>query len=285
MEDKKNKEEKKLINSAKLQEKSSFNDKAKPMEEPGKNPKPAEDDFALKTDEETIPEPVKTPISDPVKTRPEPRLNIKPKPAPVDEPESDLKPMDKIESEHNFKNKPKTELNSEVRPVNPIKPDEALEKPVGLAQAQPTQEPEIQEDKSKKALPLDPNMTPLDKKQLEKAAKKTLHELGDSSSGSKKLTIVIIILLLLSILALAGFWAYSKNLIPGLGVPAEPAPTTSPVMESPMPSPEAKDDMTQELLNQSSSDEVSSIEQDLNNTDLSNIDQELTDIQQELETP
>jgi cytoskeletal protein RodZ len=62
---------------------------------------------------------------------------------------------------------------------------------------------------------------------------------------------------------------------------ATPTPTPAPIAS---PAPE-EDQETESLNQQGSSDEIDSIESDLNNTNLNNLDKELTNIESELNAP
>jgi len=91
-----------------------------------------------------------------------------------------------------------------------------------------------------------------------------------------KLWFIPVVLALVAIIALGGLWAVNKGL---LTLKPSPSPT-------PMASPSAElDEDTTALEEQGTTDEISEIEADLNATDLSDIDQELTDIESELSSP
>ena len=87
-----------------------------------------------------------------------------------------------------------------------------------------------------------------------------------------------VILAILSMIIVVGLWTVNQGFF---SPKATPTPTPMP---SPTPETET-DSQTDALEEQGTSDEIGAIETDLENTDLSNIDQELTDIEGELATP
>ena len=90
----------------------------------------------------------------------------------------------------------------------------------------------------------------------------------------KKFWFIPLLIVLVVIIVVGMIWAIDKGLLlPQLS----PSPTATPST--------AIDESTAALEEQGSSDEIEAIEADLENTDLSNIDQELTDIENELATP
>lgn len=87
---------------------------------------------------------------------------------------------------------------------------------------------------------------------------------------------VFVILAILALLLVGILWASNQGPI---SFRPKPSPT-------PLPSPTAEIDTTTSTLEkQGTSDEISDIEADLNTTDLTNIDKELTDIDSELSSP
>lgn len=92
--------------------------------------------------------------------------------------------------------------------------------------------------------------------------------------GFDKLWFIPVILALVVVIVVGALWVTNKGLL----IP-QPSPT-------PTPTPAAEvDEGTAALEEQGTSDEVSEIEADLNATDLSDIDKELTDIENELTSP
>jgi len=89
-----------------------------------------------------------------------------------------------------------------------------------------------------------------------------------------KLWFIPVILALVAVIVVGALWVANKGL---LAPSPSPTPTASPSAEL--------DEDTAALEEQGTSDEISKIEADLNATDLTDIDKELTDIEDELETP
>jgi len=120
---------------------------------------------------------------------------------------------------------------------------------------------------------------PLPEKQ--EIIKEQLEQLEPKQSRFKsleKLWFVPLILAILAILIIGGLWISNQGFLK-----PEPSPTPLP---SPIASPEAEEDAaTAALEEQSTSDEIEEIEADLEATDLDDIDEELTDIENELSAP
>lgn len=99
----------------------------------------------------------------------------------------------------------------------------------------------------------------------------------DKAKPKKKVSLVFILaLILLLVAAFLAFWALRKT-----QKPLAPAPSPQ---VSPEPTP-AEDELLNQLEEQSPSDEIEAIEEDVKNTDLTNLDQELTEIENELSLP
>jgi len=89
-----------------------------------------------------------------------------------------------------------------------------------------------------------------------------------------KLWFIPVIIALVAVIVVGALWVTNKGLL----VP-KPSPT-------PTPTPAAEiDEETAALEEQGTSDEISEIEADINATELSDIDKELTDIEDELSSP
>lgn len=88
--------------------------------------------------------------------------------------------------------------------------------------------------------------------------------------------IVFVILAVIMVLIIGFLWASNQGLIPFKRT-VVPTPTPTPLVET--------DSMTTALEQQETSDEISAIEKDLQVTDFSNLDKELTDIESELSAP
>lgn len=92
----------------------------------------------------------------------------------------------------------------------------------------------------------------------------------------EKFWFIPVILALIAIMVVGILWVTNQGLL-------VPKPSPSPV---PTASPSAEvDEETTALEEQGTSDEISEIEADLNATNLSDIDKELTDIENELTSP
>lgn len=100
--------------------------------------------------------------------------------------------------------------------------------------------------------------------------------------GFGKLWFIPVILALVAVILVSALWVTNRNLLaPRLLL----APTLTPT-PTPTATPAAKvDEDTVALEEQGTSDEISEIEADLNATDLTEIDKELTDIENELASP
>lgn len=100
----------------------------------------------------------------------------------------------------------------------------------------------------------------------------------DKPNFLERFWFVFVGLAFIALLAVGGLWAINQKLItPKTISTPTPLPTPSPVVEI--------DTMTSALEQQGTSDEISAIEADLEETDFSTLDQELSDIEAELSTP
>lgn len=105
--------------------------------------------------------------------------------------------------------------------------------------------------------------------------KKPAPEIGKGISFDK-LWFIPVILALVVLIVVGALWVMNKGLLAPKPSPS-PVPTASPVAEI--------DESTTALEEQGTSDEISVIESDLNATDLSQIDKELSEIESELSSP
>jgi len=93
-------------------------------------------------------------------------------------------------------------------------------------------------------------------------------------SGLQQYWYLLVALVLVVFMSVGGIWFIKQGRFN-----PQPSPT-------PFPSPTAEADQGTEALDeQGSSDEIDEIEKDLDNTDLNNLDKELSDIESELATP
>ncbi|MCL5019007.1 MAG: hypothetical protein M1426_00815 [Patescibacteria group bacterium] len=99
----------------------------------------------------------------------------------------------------------------------------------------------------------------------------------------KTILYLLIVLVIIATIASLGviLFNYSKPSTPVSQVTATPTA----VAALPTPTMAAEDPATQKLTSQGTSDEIADIEKDLNNTDLTNIDKEVGDINSELNQP
>jgi hypothetical protein len=96
----------------------------------------------------------------------------------------------------------------------------------------------------------------------------------------EKFWYIFVILAVILIGVVAGLWFYNQKSLEGL------SQTTAPAEEIiPQDVEEETDAQTAALESQSESDEIPSIETDLENTNLENIDKEITDIETEINNP
>lgn len=103
----------------------------------------------------------------------------------------------------------------------------------------------------------------------------------EKQEESPHVPIWLVLMGVLIIIGLVGgvWWTFTQRLIPA-GSTRVPA-----AQILPSPEPGASDDATTALEEQESSDEISAIEADLLETDLSNLDRELTVIEAEFSSP
>jgi len=96
----------------------------------------------------------------------------------------------------------------------------------------------------------------------------------------EKFWYLFVILAVILIGVVAGLWFYNQKSLSLLNQTSAPAEEVIPQAVE-----EETDTQTAALESQSESDEVASIEADLENTDLGNIDKEITDIEAEINNP
>lgn len=99
----------------------------------------------------------------------------------------------------------------------------------------------------------------------------------------EKFWYIFVILALVLVGVVAGLWIYNQQALNRQNQTSAPAQ----VVEETVPTiqPEASDAQTTALGSQSQSDEIASIEADLKSTDLSNLDQEMANIETEINNP
>ena len=115
------------------------------------------------------------------------------------------------------------------------------------------------------------------------AVEPSMRETLPASPKSSRWPVILAILLILILIIVVGglLFAVNREIIPWGSKKAIPTPVPTPT-----PSPEMQlEAEVVELEEQGSSDEINAIEADLEETDLSNLDKELSDIESELETP
>lgn len=113
------------------------------------------------------------------------------------------------------------------------------------------------------------------------AVKPSIGKTLSASPKSNRWPVILLILLVLLIIAGGILFAVDREIISWGTKEAVPTP-----IPTPTPSPEARlETEIAELEEQSPSDEIRAIENDLDKTDFSNLDQELTEIESELATP
>jgi hypothetical protein len=94
----------------------------------------------------------------------------------------------------------------------------------------------------------------------------------------KRFWYLFLLLAMITLTAVGILWSFNQGFF---NLKSTPTPTPTPVA-----SPTSEEDLETENLNQqSSSDEIEAIESDLNNTNLNNLDKELTNIETDLNTP
>lgn len=125
---------------------------------------------------------------------------------------------------------------------------------------------------TKTPLPVTNNASPVISQKIEKPP----------TNNSKIILYILLVLIVLVTLVALGYIIFNFS------QPKQPVgqttqiPTVTTVAEEITP---VEEDETQKLLNQGTSDEVSAIEKDLNDTNLTNLDKEVGDINNELSQP
>ncbi len=100
----------------------------------------------------------------------------------------------------------------------------------------------------------------------------------EKTNGLAKYWFVPVILAVIILLVVGGLWVSNREFTKKESA-STPAPTPSPAVEAQI------DEDTAALEEQGTSDEISAIEEDLETTDFSNLDKELSEIESELAAP
>lgn len=98
--------------------------------------------------------------------------------------------------------------------------------------------------------------------------------------GSGAIVWVLVSIIVLAVLGAAGYYIWSSNQATDIVTTPAPTVTSTPVVEK---APVASDAATAALNQMSTADDTASIKKDLDNTNLSNLDQETADLTQQVQ--